>query len=152
MIYGVNVGKNVVFHFNTEIREPVNLTIGSGSIIGDSCILDARNVITIGSNVNFSSNVSVYTAQHDHRSPVFSCYNPIQRKQSVEIGDRAWIGCNVVILPGVSIGEGAVCCAGSVICKDIAPYSIVAGIPAIKISERSKNLVYEFNGHSTRLY
>ena len=76
-----------------------------GTIVGDNVLLDARRGLTIGKNVNFSSNVSVYTLQHDHRSPTFSCSPD---GGNVAIGDRVWIGCNVVILPGVTIGEGAV--------------------------------------------
>ena len=71
---------------------------------------------------------------------------------SVEIDNRAWIGSNVIILPGVHIGEGAVCCAGCVVTKDVEPFSVVAGIPAHKVSERPHNLQYNFNGKSCRLY
>ena len=71
---------------------------------------------------------------------------------SVEIDDRAWLGSNVIVLPGVHIGEGAVCCAGCVITKDVEPYAVVAGIPAKKVSERPQVLKYEFNGYSCRLY
>ncbi len=104
---GAEIGKNVVFHFRTEIRGMNKLKIGVGTIVGDNVLLDARRGLTIGKNVNFSSNVSVYTLQHDHRSPTFSCSPD---GGNVAIGDRVWIGCNVVILPGVTIGEGAVCC------------------------------------------
>lgn len=149
-LLGVSMGKNVIFHYKTEIRCPVNLKVGKGSIIGDNAILDSRNGLTIGDNVNFSSNVSIYTEQHNHRDPLFSCDNTINKM--VEIGDRVWIGSNVIILPGVKIGEGAVCCAGCVVTKDIAPYDIVAGIPARKISSRSHNLQYEFDGTSCWFY
>ncbi len=149
-LLGVSMGKNVIFHYKTEIRRPINLKIGNGSIIGDNAILDSRNGLTIGRNVNFSSNVSVYTEQHDHRDSLFRCNNDIDKR--VEIGDRVWVGCNVIILPGVKIGEGAVCCAGCVVTKDIAPYDIVAGIPARKISSRSHNLQYEFDGTSCWFY
>lgn len=71
---------------------------------------------------------------------------------NVEIGNRVWIGSNVIILPGVHIGEGAVCCAGCVVTKDIEPFSVVAGIPARKVGERPKDLRYNFNGKTCRLY
>ena len=71
---------------------------------------------------------------------------------SVEIGDRAWIGSNVVVLPGITIGEGAVCCAGCVVTKDVEPYAVVAGIPAKKVGERPQILTYEFSGRASRLY
>ena len=64
---GVKADNNVVFHFDTEIRRPWLLRLGQGTIIGDHAILDARNGITMGENVNLSSYVSIYTEQHDHR-------------------------------------------------------------------------------------
>ena len=149
-LIGAQVEKRVVFHYKTEIRYPWRLRVGEGSIIGDNAILDARNGLTIGSNVNFSSNVSIYTEQHDHRDPLFRCTKADQK--NVVIGDRAWLGSNVIILPGVVIGEGAVCCAGCVVTKDVEPYTVVAGIPAKKVNERPQNLLYEFDGRSCRLY
>ena len=70
----------------------------------------------------------------------------------VIIESRAWIGPNVIILPGVHVGEGAVCAAGCVVTKDVEPYSVVAGIPAQKVNERPRNLVYEFHGKESRIY
>lgn len=148
---GADIGKRVTFHFLTEIRSPWFLKIGDGSIIGDNAILDARSNLTIGKNVNLSSNVSIYTLQHNHRSPLFDCdFNG--RKQSVEIGDRAWLGSNVIVLPGVSIGEGAVICSGAVVTKDVHAYDVMAGIPAKKVGVRPCNLIYEFDGKSCWFY
>jgi len=149
---GAHIDSKAIFHFRTEIRAPWLLSVGEGTIIGDNAILDARCGLTMGKNVNLSSNVSIYTLQHDHRASDFSCPNPTKRKLSVEIGDRVWIGSNVIVLPGVHIGEGAVCCAGCVVTKDVEPYAVVAGIPAKKLSERPRVLKYEFNGKSCRLY
>lgn len=70
----------------------------------------------------------------------------------VVIEDRVWLGSNVIVLPGVKIGEGAVCCAGCVVTKDVLPYTVVAGVPAKIVNERPRNLKYEFNGRSCRLY
>lgn len=149
---GVKMGKNVTIHFRTEMRCPERLTLGDGTIIGDNAILDARRGLTMGRNVNLSSNVSIYTLQHDHRNPDFNCPPEDEVKFSVEIDDRVWLGSNVIVLPGVHIGEGAVCCAGCVVTKDVEPYAIVAGIPAKKVSERPRNLTYEFKGKSCRFY
>jgi len=147
---GASVGKNVVFHFKTEIRAPHKLKIGKGTIIGDNAILDAREGLEMGDNVNLSSNVSIYTLQHNHRDPYFGCTQAKDMK--VTIDDRVWLGSNVIVLPGVHIGEGAVCCAGCVVTKDVEPYSVVAGVPAHKVSERPQNLKYDFDGKSCRLY
>lgn len=149
---GVKMGKNVTIHFRTEVRCPERLTLGDGTIIGDNAILDARRGLTMGRNVNLSSNVSIYTLQHDHRDPNFDCPPEDKVKLSVEIDDRVWLGSNVIVLPGVHIGEGAVCCAGCVVTKDVEPYSVVAGIPAKRVSERPRNLTYNFKGKSCRFY
>lgn len=150
MCLGAHIEENVVFHYKTEIRDPYKLHIAKGAIIGDNALLDARMGLEIGENVNLSSNVQIYTLQHDHRDPYFSCQE--NKKMSVEIGDRVWLGCNVIVLPGVAIGEGAVCCAGAVVTKDVPPYSIVAGIPAKVIGQRTHDLKYEFSGNTIRLY
>jgi acetyltransferase-like isoleucine patch superfamily enzyme len=147
---GADIERQVVVHYKTEIRAPYRLSIGQGSIIGDNVILDARNNLRIGKHVNLSSNVSIYTEQHDYRDPMFLYDN--KRNKAVEINDRAWIGSNVTILPGVKIGEGAVCCAGCVVTKDVAPYDVVAGIPAHKINTRPQLLQYEFDGSSGWFY
>lgn len=147
---GCKIGKNVVIHYKTEIRSPQNLVLGKGTIIGDNAILDARSGLTLGQNVNLSSNVSIYTLQHNHRDPYFACNR--NQKSSVEIDDRVWLGSNVIVLPGVHIGEGAVCCAGCVVTKDVEPYSVVAGIPAKKVLERPKDLNYEFDGKTCWFY
>lgn len=144
--------KNVTIHFRTEMRCPERLTLDDGTIIGDNAILDARRGLTMGRNVNLSSNVSIYALQHDHRDPNFDCPPEDKVKFSVEIDDRVWLGSNVIVLPGVHIGEGAVCCAGCVVTKDVEPYSVVAGIPAKRVSERPRNLTYNFKGKSCRFY
>lgn len=149
---GAHIAPKVVFHFRTEIRAPWLLHIDKGTIIGDNALLDARRGLFIGKNVNLSSNVSIYTLQHDHRDPYFACPNPQNKKMSVEIDDRAWLGSNVIVLPGVHIGEGAVCCAGCVVTKDVPPYAVVAGIPAKWVGERPQVLKYEFDGKGCRLY
>lgn len=140
----VKMDKNVVIYSGVEIRNPVNLKIGSGTIIGDNSILDARAGIEIGKNVNFSSNVRIWTLQHDYRDPNFAC-NP-DHYGPVKIGDRAWIGPHTIILHDVSIGEGAVVAAGAVVTKDVPPYTLVAGVPAKPIGKRPENLRYVFNG------
>lgn len=140
----IKMDKNVVIYSGAEIRNPANLKIGRGTIIGDNAILDARAGIEIGTNVNFSSNVRIWTLQHDYRDPDFAC-NP-DHYGPVKIGDRAWIGPHTIILHDVSVGEGAVIAAGAVVTKDVPPYTLVAGVPAKPVGKRPENLRYVFNG------
>ena len=131
-------------YYGSEIRCHRKLHIGKGTIIGDNAILDARNVLYIGRNVTLSTQVSIYTEQHDHRDPQFLCISTTGHKESckVEIDDYVWLGPSVIVLPGVHIGTGAVIGAGAVVTKDVEPYSICVGVPAKKIGERTRNLQY----------
>jgi acetyltransferase-like isoleucine patch superfamily enzyme len=149
-VLGADIGKNVVFHFRAEIRGIHYLKIGAGTIIGDNTLLDARRGLTIGENVNIASDVTIHPGGHDIRDPFFRA--PALDSSPVVIGDRVYIGARAMILNGVSIGEGAVLCAGCVVTKDVEPFAIVAGIPAKKINERPHDLRYEFKGRSQRLY
>lgn len=142
-IYLVNMNKDVVIYNGFDIRDPYKITINEGSIVGDKCILDGRNEIYIGKNVNISTGVWIWTEQHDLQSPYFACNN---KGGAVIIEDRAWISCRAIILPGIKIGEGSVIAAGSVVTKDVEPYSVYAGIPARKIGNRNKDLKYTFDG------
>lgn len=144
-IYRINLAPNATIYYGAEIRGGVNLTIGYGSIIGDKSILDARNGIRIGNNVNFSTGVSIWTEQHSYKDPYFRLIS--DSGFGVEIGDRAWIGPNVTILHSVNIGEGAVVGAGAVVTKDVPPFSLVAGVPAKVIGHRPHDLKYELNGN-----
>lgn len=148
--FGVRMGRRAIIYYGAEIRCGAKLSIGDGTIIGDRSLLDARNGITIGRSVNFSSNVSVYTEQHDHRDPYFRCNSDGSFR--VVIGDRAWIGPNAVILHSVTVGEGAVVAAGAVVTKDVPPYTIVAGVPARAIGERNRDLRYEFSERPIPFY
>jgi acetyltransferase-like isoleucine patch superfamily enzyme len=143
-VFKVELGSKAVIHYGAEIRAPFNLKIGEGSIIGDKAFLDARNGLTIGNNVNLSSNVSIYTEQHDHRDSLFCCNS--NQNFRVQIDDRVWLGPNVIVLPKVHIGEGAVVAAGAVVTKNIEPYGIYAGVPAKKIGERNHDLQYNLDG------
>lgn len=144
-VQGIELGKNVVIYSNCEIRNPTNLKIGNGTIIGDNAVLDARAGLELGENVNLSSNVSIWTLQHDYRDKDFACtpehYGP------VKICDRAWIGPNVIILHDVTIGEGAVVAAGAVVTKNVPPFTLYGGVPAKLIGQRPKDLRYVFTGN-----
>lgn len=149
-VYQIDMKKYAVVYSDCEIRNPSELHIGKGSVVGNNAILDARAGITIGNNVVLASNVSIWTLQHDYRDPEFRClpehYGP------VTINDRAWIGPNVVILHDVVIGEGAVVAAGAVVTKDVPPFTLVGGIPAKAIGKRPTNLTYELNGWHRRFF
>lgn len=111
------------FHcdFGKHIRAGKNLVANYNLTILDEAI------VTIGDNVFIGPNCGIYTINHallpDQRN------EGVMQARPVTIGDNVWIAANVVICPGVSIGEGAVIGAGSVVTRDIPPYTLAAGNP-----------------------
>jgi acetyltransferase-like isoleucine patch superfamily enzyme len=137
-LMGLTVGRRAHIYGGMEVRSPGKITIGDGSVVGLNAILDGREGITIGRNVNLSSEVAIWTLQHDPQAADFGT-----KGGPVVVEDRAWLSFRCTVLPGVTIGEGAVVAAGSIVTKDVAPFAIVAGIPAERIGERERHLTYE---------
>lgn len=118
--------------------EPGRISIGSHSHINRGCLLDGRGGLTIGNSVSVSHQVSLITGSHDKDSSDFR-----EIDLPIVIGDYAWIGANATVLQNVTIGQGAIICAGAVVVKDVPEYAIVGGVPARVIGKRSKDLDYE---------
>lgn len=142
-IVGLHLGTKSQIDMKSYFLEPRRIWIGTNSHVNHNCILDGRGYITIGNSVCISHRVTLMTGSHDITSEQFiGIFKPIV------IDDYVFIGCNATILPGVHLGVGVVVCAGAVVTKDIAPYSVVGGVPAKKIGDRSKELNYCCNGAS----
>jgi acetyltransferase-like isoleucine patch superfamily enzyme len=111
------------------------ITIGRRSIINQQCCLDGRGGLSIGDYVSISPGVWILTDGHDMHDPLFR-----EVLAPVTIGDHVWIGSRALILPGITVGEGAVVAAGAVVTSDVEPYTVVGGVPARPIGARSRNL------------
>lgn len=131
---GARISKHVSMFASVDIRNPKGLVIEEGSSIGPKVLLDARKGIHLEKNVTIAYDAIIWTLHHDMNSVDFHTIGG-----PVEIGEYAWICSRSIILPGVKIGKGAVVASGAVVTKDVDPFSIVAGIPAKKIGERSHN-------------
>lgn len=107
--------------------------VGKGTSIGFNCHIDCRRGVFIGDNVCLATGVKIWTLHHDYNSVHFDCIGA-----PVKIGNYAWICSYCVILPGVTIGEGAVVAAGAVVTKDVEPWTVVGGIPAKMIGRREQ--------------
>lgn len=105
-----------------------NLTIGVGCYINHACVFDAVAPIHLGDEVSLGHEVLVTTAGHRIGSPKRRGGSIDARP--VRIGNGAWIGSRAVVLPGVDIGDGAIVAAGAVVTRDVAPDTLVGGVPA----------------------
>lgn len=103
-----------------------NITIGKDVFINSGCHFQDQGGIEIGDGALIGHSVVLATINH--------AIAPSEKRKNyyapIKIGNNVWIGSNATILPGVTIGEWAVVAAGSVVTKDVAPYTIVGGIPA----------------------
>lgn len=136
---GMKIGNfSILEGFSIEGRAE-NLVVGDCSFIAKSSKISAHNKVFIGNCVVINSGVMVLTASHDVLDEKWKTIS-----KPIIIKDYAWIASRSIILPGVVIGQGAVVAAGSVVTKDVPPYSIVGGNPAIKLAKnRSANLNYD---------
>lgn len=134
---GVKIGKKAFIMKRCYLMAPKKINIGECTDINRGCFLDGRGGISIGNNVSISHEVKIVTGSHDIDSNNFySQYFPITIK------DYAWLGVGCTILQGVTIGTGAVVCAGAVVTHDVKPYEVVGGIPARHIKNRNSDLDY----------
>ena len=145
-IAGVKIGPGSTIHMWCSFFEPGNITIGRDTIVGDHAFLDGRDKIFIGDHVDIASQVMVYNSQHDIDNKDFGAIT-----KPVVIGDYVFIGPRSIILPGVTIGKGAVVAAQAVVTKDIPEYAVVGGVPAKYIRER-KNKDHRYRLGRARLF
>lgn len=105
--------------WNWMCQHPENLELGEGSDIGAFTYINAKHGVRVGREAQLGSHCSVYSV-----STIDGKAGP------VTIGDRACIGAHTVIMPGVTIGEGATVGACSFVNRDVPPGAVVAGVPA----------------------
>lgn len=130
------VGSDFHIDFKTYFRYPSQITIGSNVSINRGCsfypgykIKEAT--ITIGDNVAVGPEVTFFAAGHDT--------NDINLKDTggpIILESNVWIGGRSIILQGVTVGKGAIVAAGSVVTKNVDPYTVVGGTPAKFIKKR----------------
>lgn len=144
-LFGMRIGKGSTIHMMARIYDPRYITIGEDTIIGERATLDGRKQLPnsqgglkIGNHVDIASEVMIWSSQHDIDAEDFHAM-----EARVVIEDYVFIGPRAIILPGVTIGKGAIIAAGAIVTKDVAPMSVVGGIPAKEIRKRrTKSLKY----------
>jgi len=104
------------------------VSVGAGAAMNQFCDINHSAPVTIGENVVFGREVAIITGTHEVGGERRRC--GLNYAESVTIGDGVWLGARVTVLPGVTIGRGAIVGAGSVVTKSLAPNMVYAGVPA----------------------
>lgn len=103
-----------------------NISVGKGVFINACCHFQDQGGITIGDGAQIGHNVVLATLNHEAEPS----RRKITKPGPITIGENVWIGSNAVVVPGVSIGDGAIVAAGAVVTKDVPPNAVVGGVPA----------------------
>lgn len=130
-IFGAHIGGKCLIYSSTKIYVPWNLIIGDAVCVGPRVEVYNKGVITMGSGVVVSQDAYLCTASHDIADPRMGLV-----LKPIAIGDDVWIAAKATVLPGVTIGDGAVVGACAVVAKDIPPWSVVGGNPSRVIRMR----------------
>jgi acetyltransferase-like isoleucine patch superfamily enzyme len=151
----ITIGKNTALRCNLVIdRDGGEIHIGDNSYIGENTKVWSSIFVKIGNNVSIAHNCNIFdndTHPIDYLERRKDIYNIIfkgkrddyssLKKNSIIIDDDVWIGCNVIILKGVKIGKGSIIAAGSVVVKDVPPWTMIAGNPSV-IKKKLENEIY----------
>lgn len=131
------LGKNIRFDGVPSVLFPERITLGDNILIHSGAFIDGEGKIEIGNNFVASKNLVILSSSHNYELPELLPWDEKKILEPVVIEDNVWCGINVIIMPGIRIGEGAVIAAGSVVTKDVQRCTIVGGNPAVLIKYRN---------------
>lgn len=130
-LFGAKVGKGVVIKPCVNIKYPWKLSIGNYVWIGENVWIDNLDMVTIGNNCCLSQGAFMLCGNHDYKSSSFDL-----KVSPIVLEDGAWIGAKAIVCPGITVGTHAVLSVGSVATKNLEPYSINSGNPAMRTNQR----------------
>ncbi len=130
-----HTGQNINIERLADFGTGKGIQLGDNSNLGINCRV--RGPLRIGDNVMMGPDVEILTSSHRTDNVdipmIFQGYNPLR---GVTIGDDVWIGMRTIIMPGVTIGNGCIIGAGSIVTHNLPDYSVAAGVPAKIIKYR----------------
>jgi acetyltransferase-like isoleucine patch superfamily enzyme len=138
---------------NLLSREP-NLVVGENTLYNGEIHIEGKGKVTFGKYCAIGNNLKIISSNHNYNLPALQMTLYIKNfkrgypgsliKGPVTIGNDVWFEDDVIVLSGVTIGDGACIGAGSIVTKDVLPYSIAAGVPAKLIKYRFGKKIIEF--------
>lgn len=132
------IGENAAIHLGVKFLTRRNFNIGKNSVINQECLIDNRGGIEIGENVTLGHRVLLVSSDHDIHSDDFQ-----GRNRPICVGNHVFIGAGAIVLGGVSMQDGSVLGAGSVLTKDTGANEVFIGVPAKYVIQRESTLNYE---------
>ncbi len=130
------IGKRLEISKGAFIMSPQNVEMGDDVFLGRNVTIAGQKGVKIGSNTIINHNVNIISVNHIYENSTKTIREQGYRGGPISIGEDVWICTGAVILPSTKIGKGAVVGANAVVTKDVAPYTVVAGIPAKLIKRR----------------
>jgi putative colanic acid biosynthesis acetyltransferase WcaF len=130
-LFGAKLGQHCHVYAKVKIWAPWNLVMDDYACMADDVICYSIATVTLGAKAIVSQGTHLCTGTHDYEDPAFQLY-----ALPITIGERAWICAESFIGPGVTVGEGAVIGARSVVTKDMPPWMICAGTPSKPLKRR----------------
>jgi acetyltransferase-like isoleucine patch superfamily enzyme len=139
---GIRIGRNsLVMHgsilhvYNFRGIPHSGIRIGNDSLIGENNVIRGQGGVDIGNRVYTSPMVQLLAVNHKFEDRARPFRDQGITAEGIIVHDDVWIGAGAIILDGVEIGAGSVVAAGSVVTRDVAPHSLVAGVPARIVRE-----------------
>ena len=129
--FGAKMGPNCHFYPASKVWAPWNLICADQVSAGDGAEIYNPAPVTLGSHAILSQDAYVCAATHDYDDPAFPLL-----AFAMSIGPYAWVCARASLAPGVTMGEGAVLGLGSVATRDLEPWTVYAGVPAVRVKER----------------
>jgi maltose O-acetyltransferase len=136
-ILGMEMGHDCIVWAGNKFNDISGFSMGNNVIVGPNNVFLTRGGIEIGNNVNLSGFSFFISQSHDVNDP-----HGHTLLAKISIKDDAWVATHAMIMPGVTIGRGAVVAAGAVVVKDVPEYVVVAGNPAKQVATRSPDIRY----------
>lgn len=131
-------GENVFISSRYRFFHSNMISIGNNVYIGPDSWINGVGGVTIGSGTIIGPKLSIYSANHNYRDASALPYDNIVFLDRVSVGENVWIGGNVILLPGASLGEGCIVGAGAVVTKKYPPFSVLGGNPAKLLGKRDE--------------